>query len=106
MSTHSKFVDGVEWFCGRAVSTMLNIGKLTMYKRLRELKIFDKDNLPIGQYKGRGLIRGFKAQQWDAYSPWFSIDGIELVKEKCADIPRKKQKPYKENPDYGLDAIL
>lgn len=106
MSTHSQFIDGVEWFCGRAVSTILGIGKLTMYKRLRDLKIFDRDNLPTAQYRGKGLFRGFKAQQWNTYAAWFSRDGIEYVRDKCTDIPRKKEKPYKEFPQIELDEVL
>lgn len=104
-------MNGKEWWSSRGVALLLELGRNTMLKELRTLRVLKDDNTPqahfANDHKGFFLV---KLGTHNKRSTYYSKECIEFLREELAHLPKKKRKEYRPQPDNffidGLTEIL
>lgn len=99
-------IHGKECWPSRGVATILEIGRNAMLKTLRAKGVLTRENSPCQAYCGKGYFVVERGQHNTSVT-YYTPEGLEMVREICKDMPRKKVKPYIETElGRGLLEIL
>lgn len=74
-----KFLDAEGFMTGKDVANIIDIGRNTLYKHLRELGVYTKDNTPYQKYMNRDLFKVISKVYGNR------VDTVTLITSKGAD---------------------
>ena len=97
--------DGTRIYPGRGIATILNVGRNTMYKKLREAGILNEDNLPIQNDRRLWRIKSRELHNGQTAQTLYATDEGLLYLNKLAvdlNIPKAKTK-VDEVPDLVFE---
>lgn len=98
--------DGTIIYPSRSVAYKLKIGRNQMLKRLRDVKMLDSNNHPV-KYD-RALYRAHSSVHngLQTICTYFTDKAIDIIREKCIDIPKIKMKTIDNSLPNGLLELL
>lgn len=84
VESYDKFIDSSALQGFKEVANLLGLGRNTLMKKLRELKIITKGNIPYQQYLNMGLFEVKESTQngFSLATTYVTPKGIEYIKSK------------------------
>jgi hypothetical protein len=87
----------IDCWPSRGAAKLLGIGRNTMLKKLRERGILSSDNLPTKpEYKDYFIVDRTHKHGFPVVITYITVAGLDFLKEELKDVPRKPEKPYKD----------
>ena len=100
-------IRGINCFPSRGVASLLCVGRNKMLETLRAHGVLSRDNAPCQSYCGKGYFVVERGQH-NTITTYYTSAGVELVRDVCKDLPRKKaEDPYiaMELPDGIIECL-